>query len=245
MNDAALWKPEYFRLFLSHANVGKESATQLKDRLDAFLIDAFVAHEDIAPTHEWIEVIEQALKSCNALAALLTPDFHESYWTDHEIGYCLGRDVLIVPVRLGLDPYGFIARYQGVRGLGLSIEDLAVGICEALIGNERSVERITQPLVLAFRESHSFANANVKMGLLEKLPRLDQRQLHHIEESIDSNNQVKQATGVPSRIFALREKHGMQTRQVQRAELRPSRPVPRPPPPRVPGRAGEGENAPP
>lgn len=207
MNDEALWQPNYFRLFLSHAGDGREFAGVMKDRLSGFRIEAFVAHEDIAPTLPWVEVIEQALKTCHALAALLTPDFHESDWTDQEIGYCLSRDVLILPLRLGLTPYGFIGRYQALRGINLSPYTLAAKICEALIGNEQTVERMTGALVLAFEKSFSFESAKVIMSLLEKAPSLSQRQLQRIEESIGKNRQVERSGGVPDRIRQLIERH--------------------------------------
>ena len=62
------------------------------------------------------EEIDLALRSMHALSALLTPDFHLSDWTDQEVGFALGRGVLVVPVRLGLDPYGFIGKVQGLSG---------------------------------------------------------------------------------------------------------------------------------
>jgi len=51
-----------------------------------------------------------ALATCEALIAWLTPDFHESLWTDQEVGFCVGRSVLIIPIRVGLNPYGFIGK---------------------------------------------------------------------------------------------------------------------------------------
>src|SRR5262249_54560409 len=79
--------------------------------------DAFVAHEDIEPSLEWQDVIEEALKTCGAMVAWLTPDFPTSDWTDQEIGYCLARETLVIPVRVGLDPYGFVGKYQGLQGV--------------------------------------------------------------------------------------------------------------------------------
>ena len=59
-------------------------------------IDAFAAGAVIEPTREWERVIETALASCDALAALFTPGFVSSEWCDQEVGYCLARNVPIV-----------------------------------------------------------------------------------------------------------------------------------------------------
>ena len=52
----------------------------------------------------------------DALAAILTPGFNESKWTDQEVGVAVGRGSLIIPIRKGMNPYGFIGKYQGMQG---------------------------------------------------------------------------------------------------------------------------------
>ena len=74
-------------------------------------IHCFVAHIDIEPTREWQDEIESALETCDALAAYLTPDFVISRWCDQEVGFCVGRALPILPIRMGVDPHGFIAKY--------------------------------------------------------------------------------------------------------------------------------------
>ena len=61
--------------------------------------------------------IEKALFSMHALLPLLTDGFHDSNWTDQEIGIAVGRGVPVISVKLGTDPYGFIAKYQAVQVL--------------------------------------------------------------------------------------------------------------------------------
>jgi TIR domain-containing protein len=94
-----------FRLFLSHKAEVKKETSALKERLEAFGASCFVAHVDIHPTKEWQDEIESALSSMDAFVALLTEKFHESDWTDQEVGFALARGVPIVAVRLGRDPY--------------------------------------------------------------------------------------------------------------------------------------------
>jgi hypothetical protein len=50
----------------------------------------------------------------DGLVALMTDNFHDSQWTDQEIGYAFARQVPIIAVRLGSDPYGFIGKFQAL-----------------------------------------------------------------------------------------------------------------------------------
>jgi hypothetical protein len=82
-----------------------------------------VAHKDIEPTKTWEAEIEKALRTCDGLATYLTSDFSASVWTDQEVGYCLARNVAIVPIRIDVNPYGFVGKYQArtlrrIRGRG-------------------------------------------------------------------------------------------------------------------------------
>jgi len=111
-----LWTDGFVRLFLSHLSIHKVAVAELKSELEAFGISAFIAHEDIRPSLDWQNEIELALHSMHALAALLTQEFHGNDWTDQEIGVAWGRRVLVLPDRLGIDPYGFIGKVQGLSG---------------------------------------------------------------------------------------------------------------------------------
>src|SRR5262245_39848414 len=58
-----------------------------------------------------------ALRSAEALVALITTGFNGSKWTDQEVGFVMGRGKLVVSVRLdNTAPYGFIGRGQAING---------------------------------------------------------------------------------------------------------------------------------
>src|SRR5437660_11100386 len=108
-----IWTADSLRLFVSHIAAHKDIAHKLKEALENDSNSAVVAHSDIEPTREWQTEIENALRTMDAMLAILTPGFHESSWTDQEIGFALGRGLFIIPLRHGLDPYGFIGKFQG------------------------------------------------------------------------------------------------------------------------------------
>jgi hypothetical protein len=95
-----LWTDGDFRLFLGHKAEVKREAASLKDALRYYGVSAFVAHEDIHPTKEWQDEIENALATMDGFVALMTSGFHDSDWTDQEVGYALARGVPIIAVRL-------------------------------------------------------------------------------------------------------------------------------------------------
>lgn len=103
-----IWRhPGHFRLFLSHRSEIKREVHELAQALSRRCIDAFVAHDHIEPSREWQKEIELALASCHGLAALASEGFHESVWCMQEVGWALGRGILVLPVMLPHDPRGF------------------------------------------------------------------------------------------------------------------------------------------
>ncbi|BBO89700.1 toll/interleukin-1 receptor domain-containing protein [Desulfosarcina ovata] len=76
-----IWDKKCFRVFLSHKAEVKTETAGLKDKLKLYGISCFVAHEDIDPTREWQNEIENALHTMDSFVALLTDGFHDSLWT--------------------------------------------------------------------------------------------------------------------------------------------------------------------
>jgi hypothetical protein len=123
--DPAFWKDGQLRLFISHLAKHRSFAGKLKLLLKRYGISCFVAHDDIAPTKELEDEIITALDTCDALIALMHPNFHVSSWADQEIGYAMGRSVPVCSVRLGQTPYGFIGRYQAFKADETEVNKLA------------------------------------------------------------------------------------------------------------------------
>lgn len=206
------WEPGRFRLFMSHTSAKKRAVAALKAALSPFGIDAFVAHEDIEPTKEWVSAIEVALDTCHALAVFLTEGFHESNWTDQEIGFCVKRRILVLPIRLGIDPYGFISRYQALSppaaGTGQEkLNALAEGIVSTLIAHDLTSQNMAEALLTQFENSRHFAAAKQNVALLERVPRWNPEQLSRMGAAATNNYENANAYNVPDRIRAIVERH--------------------------------------
>ena len=78
------------RLFLSHKAKYRAEISKLAKNLNANGISTFVAHHDIQPAREWRSEILNALNTMTHFVAFLTDGFHESRWTNQEVGYAFG-----------------------------------------------------------------------------------------------------------------------------------------------------------
>jgi hypothetical protein len=195
-----LWKPGMLRLFLSHVSAEKARVSKLKSQLLKWAVDSFVAHEDIEPNQEWQKEIELALRSMDALVALLTPTFHESKWTDQEVGFALGNGTLVMPVRLGLDPYGFIGKQQGLSGQMDESETLASGIVDLLLKHRSTAVKTREALIFGFEKAESF-NASIAISKkLEGMKHISTDQLRRMEAACEDNAIVKKSWNVPERV---------------------------------------------
>jgi len=199
----AFWQPGYFRLFLSHLSAESGRASELRAELTSYAISAFVAHRDIAPTKDWQEQIELALHTSDALCALMHPGFHESYWTDQEVGVAMGRRILIVSVRLGQDPYGFIGKFQAMPGTGRTTPILARALFDLLAGNKQTSSRMAEALTTRFENASTYKEAKDAITLIELLPSPGARIHDRLSAALLANDQVGSAYGVPERVKAL------------------------------------------
>jgi len=203
------WIGSDFRIFISHLAVQKAYAGQLQDSLSSYGISSFVAHKDIEPTLEWQNEIELALRSCDALVAIMHPGFHASSWTDQEIGFVMGRSKPSFAVTLGEAPYGFIGRFQAFNGIGKLPAAIAVEIFTALLVNKETSKSISYCLAKSLESSGSFARSVQLVELLERAPQADERFVLSLQNALKNNSQVYKEGlhSVPDRVKALIKKH--------------------------------------
>jgi len=192
-----IWGDEGYRVFLSHKAEVKAQAAALKDKLRLFGMSCFVAHQDIEPTKEWQGEIENALMSMDAFVALLTENYHDSNWTDQEVGFAICRDVPIIAVKLGLDPYGFIGKFQALSGhwdettTSWDWDEAAMRIARLLIKQPRMLDAYIAALPKCF----SFEDGNTLSQILPKIKKLTNEQAKAMMSAYNQNLQLRGSWG--------------------------------------------------
>lgn len=215
--DSKFWQPNHFRLFLSHISSFKVKTAQLQKILKDYGISSFVAHEDIEPTHEWQDEIETALHSMDALCAILTSKFNESVWTDQEVGFAVGRDVLIIPIRKGMDPYGFIGKYQGMQGDGKTIGQVADGIFKILSNHPKTKDILAGALADQITLAKNEDDAIAKLTLLRTVETLSQKHLEKIRENCKENEIIIGSAEFVELLNSMLEEREMELLRIQEA----------------------------
>jgi hypothetical protein len=162
------WRTPGFRLFISHVNTQHRLAADLRGWLETYGVAGFVAHADIEPTRDWEQEIIAALRTAEAMAVFLSPDAPASRWVDQESGWALARGLLVIPISLGIDPYGFLARYQALSG-HREPKLLAGAVFELLMRDTRTAASMVEAVVGRFERSFSFDNARMNFNLLNQL----------------------------------------------------------------------------
>lgn len=202
------WDKERFRVFISHSHSVKNYALQLKLALIKYYISSFVAHEDIEPTKEWQLEIEKALGTMEAIIALISPDFSSSKWCDQEVGIGIGLNRLVVPVRLGLDPYGFFGKYQGLAAHKKTADQLASEIFTIIVKHDLTRLRMASVLVDSFLASNTYAESKTLIDYLERVPSITSDMAGKMRQAVIDNDQVRDSFYVPGRAERLLERHG-------------------------------------
>lgn len=190
----APWPEGTLRAFISHTHHNKTLAGKLQQELQGYGVACFVAHENIEPLQDWDVELRRALDSMHVLIALITRHFHASNWTDQEIGIAIGKDVPVIPVHLGVDPYGFIGRIQALKQdpTGVNVGALASEIFRLALRHENTTTRSSakSAYVLAVTQAWSFDRANHLASFLKDLDNLTPAQAKGLVDAFNENGQV-------------------------------------------------------
>jgi len=181
------WQQGYFKLFISHLAKHKEKAVHIKDALKIYGISSFIAHKDVKPSREWQVEIEKALHTMDALTAILMDGFKESKWCDQEVGFAVGKEVLIIPVKKDLDPYGFIAKYQFINGDGKSVGDVAKEIFNTIVNHDKTRDMILTSLTNIISNSTHEQTAKKQLYILSEINDIPKEILIQMSEQIKNN----------------------------------------------------------
>ena len=200
--DVRLWGDgNRLRLFISHQNEHKSEANLLAEALEPFGVASFVAHDSIKPMKIWQKEILNGLMTMEVMVVLLTDGFHESVWTNQEIGFALGKGIPIACVKAGAqDPDGFIGTVQALKTPIENITSVAPELFRTLIEELGQEDRHKEILIDAFVSSKSYLDTmdNLKR-LMQVVDTLNEADLNLIVEGYAQNNQLHTCGGIHTR----------------------------------------------
>lgn len=186
------WSGTKLRLFCSHLAMHRETVGEVRDALDRYGVDAFVAHTSIEPSMEWQSVIEAALMDCDAMVVFLHDGFVESRWCDQEVGWALGRRRPILPLNYGLHPYGFLGKLQDQPCINAHPVKVAQYIIDWLTKTPTLHASISHGLVGAFVNSGSWNFTRSIVPLLERIEAVSEEDLASMERAAETNVDVRE-----------------------------------------------------
>lgn len=205
------YKARTARVFISYSVKDKELAGKVKDGLEIFGMDVFLAHEDLKPSVEWEKAILDSLERADIFIPLITAHYKESDWTDQECGIAFAKNKLIVPIAVqGTLPYGFLS---GIQAWKLKHPDLLVLGCdeiiEAIVKTKLGFanEYILDSLITAFRNSCRFDDAGKRAELLLRFPVISKAQAREIIGAAIRNNQIYASSSANRHLKEIIKRH--------------------------------------
>ena len=208
MDSERLWGDGHVRVFISHTSAHKRFATRIQEQLRGYRVASFVSHVDIEPMSEWELETRRALFSAHALVALLTPDFPQSEWTDQEVGIAIGRGLPVISVRLGHDPYGFVAKHQAIPGSLAdwpSVDQISTDIYGTMLETGGIDEVMKNVYVSAVHNSPNWDTSNALARFLPYIRSLTPTQVQTLLDAFNHNGEVTGSHG-----FKGSQRHGFQ-----------------------------------
>lgn len=167
INEEIIEDESVFKFFISYSHLDKEIAGKLKESLEGFGLKAFLAHEDIEPSEEWQRAIIRELKASDAFLPILTKNFPLSNWTGQESGIAYIREKLIIPLKFGLVPFGFMGKFQALNFDEENLKFVSLQIID-ILSRKGDKDKLINSLIEGFGKSLSFADANEKVAPLKK-----------------------------------------------------------------------------
>jgi len=177
------------RIFLSYSHKDKNLSGELKKKLERNGFETFMAHEDIEPSKKWEEEIIRNLKKCDIFIPIISKNFKESKWTDQETGIAFAEDKLIIPINIGLVPYGFIGKYQALK-----YDENISHTCEKIMDTIRKspiYDRVKDFFIKRFVKSEHFSEANERVEKLELFETFTVDQINEIIRGYVNNYEIR------------------------------------------------------
>jgi hypothetical protein len=124
----------------------------------------------------------------DGFVAIMTDGFHDSFWTDQEVGFALACGVPVIALRMGKDPYGFLGKFQA---LSTSWDDAAECIVKLLINRDR----MFSAYLGALNNCTAWDDGNVLSRILPAIEGLTEQQIDELVAACNNNSEIRYSFG--------------------------------------------------
>jgi hypothetical protein len=193
--------------FISYASNIKRTAGKIKEYLDKYGFNCFLAHEDIPPQTEWPAEILKALERCDLFLPLLTSGFITSFYCQQETGFAYCRKVERLPVMISKAPMGMIADIQAVRFNKKRFESSCWRIVKHVAKNKHLSEPVLDALIKEFGESTGYDDACERANRILNEFDFTPRQVKTIRRYIKKNSQIHETKKARDSIFKFMDRY--------------------------------------
>jgi len=198
------------KIFLSYSSLDYDIAKQIKDFLEEFGMEVFLAHTSIEPTKAWEEEIYKSLKECDMFIPLLTENFKSSNWTDQECGIAYNEGKKIISIKITSNPYGFLGKFQALRAdiskWNWKENDTRVKLIHLI--NEVLPLKTRECILNSLETTRSWIIGKTKFKMLKEKEPFSEEEINKIMEKSIGNSQIYGAEGVKEYLSELIEKYG-------------------------------------
>jgi len=134
-----LKRAERLDFFLAYHHDDSVLAGKLKRELMLRGSTAFLAHDDIEISKTWREEILAHLKSCQALIAVVTPNFEKSAYANQEAGIILGKGKPVISLNFTKELPGFLESIQAIHASEATVGTVVEKAIKVIQGREPTI----------------------------------------------------------------------------------------------------------
>lgn len=180
-------------VFLSHADEDKIVARRIADALEKYQVKTFVAHDDIDAGDDWETTLINKIRECDLFVALLSENFHNANYTDHEVGIARGLNRPIIPIRIdNTSPYGFMSKFQAKKiPADVIREDEIADLVHSMSTVTEKGRSIIDNLIKEFANVGSYDQANEISITLFTYTKFSKEQINDIVYAYINNGQIR------------------------------------------------------
>jgi hypothetical protein len=116
--------------------------------------------------------------------------------------------VLVVPIIRGLDPYGFVGKYQGLSANGKSIEQVAKELFMIIANSNVTRSRITSCLIELLLRGQTESDILNKIEIIDSLSDFPISQLDRLREEANKNSIINGSDEIKRKLNRLMKSRG-------------------------------------